>query len=147
MYYPVLTNSYKIASLSPYKPKIDTFISPQNMQNYLLYLNINIEFDTITCIHYIHPSLITIMGNIYPDNMLNIQQHVIKKSITMFIENNEKLYTNDKIKNKNFIGPSTQIAVINYGNTLETASDEMRKYAYSANKKLINLLCIIHIKQ
>jgi len=126
MYYPLLINTYKISSLSPYKPKLNTFVSVQNMKDYLLYLNINIEFDTISCLHRIDSNTISILNNIYPMTMLAIPQKKISESITQFIENKKKVYENDKLKNKNAIGTTTQTAVINYGKTLSIAGIELK---------------------
>jgi hypothetical protein len=140
MYHPLLTNTYKISSLSPYKPKLNSFISIQNMQDYLLYLNINIEFDTITCLHRIDPSLIIMMRNIYPITMSKVPNIEIKMSINKFIKAKEKIYENDNIKNKNAIGPNTQIAAINYGYTLTISKEEMEKSISNENNKIITSL-------
>jgi hypothetical protein len=116
LYSPVLTNSMQVASFSPYKFVPNTFVSVQYLQDYILYLKIDTEKDTITFLHHITPELITIMSHIYSRKHFD-RMRVDEKEIINFITDKNTKYL--VFKNKNIIGSNLSHAIIGYNETLK----------------------------
>jgi ERCC4-related helicase len=64
-YIPSLNNMYQIGSSSMYKFRPVMLMRIEFIQEYLLYLAINIENNTITCLHKITPEILMLLDNIY----------------------------------------------------------------------------------
>jgi hypothetical protein len=108
VYNPILTNTYQI-NLKIY-----------DMNNYLLYLKLDIEKNQISCLHKISPKLITILSNIYSKKHFD-KLKIDESSISKFI----------LFKTKQFKIPSATITnvVTNYTRTLNKINSECSKYA------------------
>ena len=112
-YMPSLNNIYQIGSASLYKFKPIMLLDLFYTQNYLLYLNINIENNTISCLENISPEMLMLLDNIYTHKYFNDI-------------NNEYDYEKDKkrivitsdITTNNANTVSLQNAIINVPNVL-----------------------------
>jgi hypothetical protein len=115
LYSPVLTNAMQIETGRKYKYEHNSLMSSQYLQNYLLYIKINVETDVITCLQYITPELITLMGHIYSKNHFK-KMKIDEKEIIKFVTSKNDKY--EIFKNKNIIGSNLSNAVINYNDTI-----------------------------
>lgn len=142
LYNPNFDNFYQIASFSKYKYSPNTFLDNIALQNYLLYLAINIETDSIICLHKIEPKLITILSHIYNDKHKSSGDHnyiELEKLINVRI----KKY--DETKLLSSIGPDLHNAIINYGKTLEEVNRDFHKYENSKTFEFIKAICNLDI--
>jgi hypothetical protein len=110
LYSPVLTNIYTIESLLPYKFVPVTFANKKYLQNYVLYMKLNIEYDTISCLHHVTPEIITVLANIYDRKHFN----------TMYVD----MDYFETIKNKKGI----EKFIVNYKKTLDTIKMDCLPY-------------------
>ena len=115
IYAPSLNNMYQMSSLSPYKFVSTSLISEMYTFDYLLYLTINIENNTINCLHHVTPKLFMLFDHIYSHkHFLNICQNYD-------FQKDKKLYKLDKdilLNNKN--SNNLQNAIISFTDTLNT---------------------------
>jgi hypothetical protein len=119
-----LDDTYKIKTIGDprYNSVSNTFLSDRYLQKYLLFLNTDIETNTISCLHYVTPKIITILGNIYSKEHFN--RMVENNSVNKFIEREGMV---------NIIRDSTNI------------SNTITQFAYIVN--VIKGECIIHVDE
>lgn len=142
---PVLTNSFRIESFSPYKFIPNSFMTIEYTQNYLLYLKSHVEFNTISCIHYINPQTITMLGHIYSRKFFETIMGD-KSSVKEFIDRQNKTYNDTKFMTD--INTDVSNAVANYNKTVEHikqecinhANDIITQFIYGLDPKLIIFL-------
>lgn len=119
---PLLTNTYQIASLYSYTFLPNTLLQLQNpIYEYILYLSINIESDTITCLHKIDPTFISILYEMYEKKPT---ETMIKNSIQTFVKNKGNAYKTSK--NISNINENVQNAIIGYGKTLNKIDKDFK---------------------
>lgn len=99
-------------------------MAPQYMQNYLMYLNVNIEYDTISCLHNIDLKTFSLLSPIYTEIIIHMSKNDIIKSIEEF-KNAQIILYNSDVKNKNAIGPNSQNAINNYTKELTLISNNL----------------------
>ena len=116
LYTPILTNALQLQSISPYKIIYTTFVNKMYLQEYLLYLNIKIDTDSINAVHYITPKLITMFGHIYSSKHFK-QMKPNEREIQRFIS--DKVGRYEIMKNKNILGSDPQHAIVGYKSTID----------------------------
>jgi hypothetical protein len=84
-YTPALDNVYTIGSLAFTRFIPNTLVSPMYLENYLLYLKINIETDTIMSLHHITPTDISIINHIYRPSLYD-ECEIAKHDITKYVD-------------------------------------------------------------
>jgi hypothetical protein len=134
---PYLSNTFKIPSLSPYKFIPNILTSPNLYLNYVLYIHLDIEFDTILCLHSVTPNML-FLSDVYLENINKINDDDIKKSI----ENNSKYSIKKYCTSQTFahdINLVTKV-ILNYKSTLDNSKKDLN-HTNSNGKKLINTLC------
>lgn len=125
VYSPNFDNFYQISSYSQFKYKMASCVSTENLQEYLLYLTINIETDSILCLHKVGPELITVLGHIY--NAKHFTKHNSDpEGMQQIIKSKMKKYDETKILSA--IGPDLANAIVNYTKTLELMNRECKIY-------------------
>lgn len=141
VFLPTLLNSYKISSLSPYKPIYNTFVHQYYLQKYVLFLNVNVETNMINCLHAIDPAIISLLPNANISSIMNIKRDDVDESITEFIAAQQKIYNDNPEKNAAAIGPNTQTAIINYTATINEIYKDLYNIKNNDNivDKLINI--------
>lgn len=119
-------NLYQIASLSQYKFVPNSFVDMIYTENYLLYLSLNIENDSISCLQYIDPDTITILANVYNKKYFMEYKHDTydKEYVTNEFINNRMAKYNETYNNK-FIDVNTQHASLNYSKTIKQIIQDM----------------------
>ena len=140
VYNPMLTNASQISSLSQYKFRPSTFINNIFLEEYLLYLNINIENDSVSCLHYIKPELIVSLAHIYTKSHFE-KMCIDEKEIIDAITNKKNKY--DSFKNKNIIGSNFANSIIQYNNTIQKMTnnciqlinDSLKQFIMSLDKE------------
>ena len=134
VYNPSIANMYEIASFSPYKFIPKMIIDSMYTSNYLLYLNLNIEFGTFEMLNYIQEEDIYKLSNIY--NSENIYNKTINKND--IVEYTEKMVHPEKYDIK------PKKAVYNAIRKINTTSDQIindiKKNNKNSNKNVINIL-------
>lgn len=122
LYTPVLTGAMQIQSVSKYKNLPNTFVPNNKLEDYVLYLNLDIENDSITILHKIVPSEIMMHKNIY-NNKYFEKMRIDEKDIVNFVTKAKKYLENTKM----IIGSNLTNAVINYGKTIELIRKDFLK--------------------
>lgn len=113
-YVPSLNNMYQIGSSSIFKFRPIMLMDKIFVQNYVLYLTINIENNTISCLHQVTPELLILIDNIYSS------QHFSDVALNYnYVQDKEKLsydlitIVSDKTKTVNL-----QNAIVEITNTI-----------------------------
>lgn len=131
---PYITNVYDLTSLSKYKFVPSMLVPYEMLAEYLLYLKINIEFDTVTCVHKIDPELFCVYDSIYPIKTLNCLSDIETQKKYF------KLNSEMKIKN-NTIDQKTSQTMARYFDFIEKMQIDLSKFNSKDNeKKLTKLL-------
>lgn len=123
IYTPSINRIVKITSLSPFKNIPKTFVDKKYRMKYLLYTNL--DNNTISCLHYIHPKMLQFLYNIY-----NKKHFESLKQIT--IEN----ITQDNL----IITPKS---IVNFKNTINDIIIEVPPYINSISKSLMNIITYV----
>jgi len=134
LYSPVLTNAMQIETGRKYKYAKNSLMSEQYLQNYLLYIKINVETDGITCLQYVTPELITLIGHIYSKSHFK-KMKLDEKEIIKFIANKNDRYEVFKIKS--IIGSNLSNAIINYNDTIREIQKDCIPFANVSTLKFI----------
>jgi len=71
LYAPTMNNIVTLPSIALARYIPNTLMNETYLENYLLYLNIDIDKNNISCLHYIAPSLFTKLTRIYMPKMMN----------------------------------------------------------------------------
>ena len=131
LYNPNLDNIYKINSYSPYNFKPNTLVDVKKLQEYLLYFGLDIDMDleedTLICLHKVDPNLITIMGHMYNAKLFNkiVNDTKVMEQIESIIKS--------KLKNKT---ASLSHAILNYTKTLVQIKNDLEYFNNKPNLKL-----------
>lgn len=113
-YIPSLSNMYQIGSSSMYKFKPIMLMDKEFTQDYLMYLVINIENNTIACLHKINPEIMILLDNIY-------SRQYYSKILTHYDYNEDRAtleYDKDIISQNNINTVNLQNAILNATNTI-----------------------------
>lgn len=115
-YMPSLSNMYQIGSSSMYKFRPIMLMDDEYTKDYLLYLKVNIEDNTIACLHKITPDVMILLDNIYLrkyySEILNTYDYT-KDRLTLE-------YDKNKLTQNNMNTINLQNALINATNTIKT---------------------------
>jgi len=89
MYDPDSANIYTLKTIS--KIQEDTFVNPMYLTKYLYYVNLNLEFGTLSLVNYIHPLLFENLYKIY-------NLHTLGKKIMTLTNSTITIASSDKYK-------------------------------------------------
>jgi hypothetical protein len=139
IYSMILSNTYKIETFPKFSTNLNSFVSNQYLQKYILYLKSDIESDKISCLHYIKPSTFTILGHIYTPSHFTIQHADALSTMKKFIASKSDI---------SILKDATQISslIISYQQTLDTIKNECELYTNIKIKKFIESF-LFKIKQ
>lgn len=120
VYVPSLNNMFQIGSSSMFKFKPIMLIEAENTQQYLMYLVVNIENNTIACLHKIQPELIMLLNNIYNNKYFAtvLQEY-------NYVTDRETLTINNAIYQNNNSTVNLQNAMLNVTHTIKIFKHEL----------------------
>ena len=138
-YNPSIINMYEIGSFAQFKYIPKTMIDSIYTNNYLLTLNLNIEFGTIEMLTYIKEEDMYILSNIY--NSYNVDKKVINKD--EIVEYTQKMLNPKKYN----ITPKKSVdsAIRKINITADEIIKDIRKNDKNSNKDVINILRKIEV--
>lgn len=96
IYTPALDNVYTIGSMAKARYIPNTLVRPLYLENYVLYLNVDVETNTILGLHHITPAEISIINHVYRPSVFS-EYELHKKEISQYV---------DKIMGSHDIEPS-----------------------------------------